>query len=296
MQNKEPSIFKFYPNLKENVPWIPLITNTPTPVERLNKLEEYFNLNKGQIYMKRDDKNHHIYGGNKIRKFEFIFGQVLKKRKKGIITTGGTGTNHGLACAIICKELDKSLKCELFLFSQPITWHVQRSLLLFDFFGANIHTGGGDISTFMKALLYKIYKSKYYFMTPGGSPLFGFGTSLGTIGFVNAAIELKEQIDKNILPEPDDIFIAGGSTGTSAGLVVGCKLLGLNSRINIVAVYNDFITNSSAIIRNANKAIKYLHKRDKNVPKIKITENDFKLVKGYLGSDYGIKTLKRIFL
>lgn len=292
MEKKEPILFKIYPKLKEKVPWIPLLTNIPTPVERLNNLEQSFNLNDGQIYIKRDDKNHHIYGGNKLRKFEFIFGDVLKKRKKGIITTGGIGTNHGLACVIICKELDLPLNCDLFLFSQPITWHVQRSLLLFDYFGAKIHPGGGDITSFMKALFFKIRKPKYYFMFPGGSPLFGFGTPLGTIGFINAIFELKEQIDKNIIPEPDEIFIAGGSIGTSAGLVAGCKLLGLNSRINIVAVYADLIANSSAVVRNANKAIRYLSKRDKTVPKISITENDFHFIKGYLGQGYGMKTLK----
>ena len=270
MRRKEPILFKKYPQLKEKVPWIPLLTNTPTPVERLNKLEQHFNLSEGQIYIKRDDKNHHIYGGNKLRKFEFIFGNALKKKKKGIVTLGGVGTNHGLACAIMCKELELPLKCDLFLFSQPNTWHVQRSLLLFDYFGAKIHPGRSDITTFIKALFFQIRKPKYYFMLSGGSPLFGFGTSLGTIGFINA--DLNCSISTS---EPDEIFIAGASTGTSAGLVAGCKLLGLKSKVNIVAVYADFIANSSAVTRNANKAIRYLNKRDKTVTRIKITVNDF---------------------
>lgn len=290
MVRKEPLLFKVYPQLKEKIPWIPLLTNVPSPVERLSNLEEYLKLNNGQIYIKRDDKIHNIYGGNKLRKFEFIFGNALKKKKKGIMTFGGIGTNHGLACAIMCNEL--SLKCDIFLFSQPITWHVQRSLLLFDYFGANLHPGGSDITTFIKALLFQIRKPKYYFMFPGGSPLFGFGTSLGTIGFINAALELKEQIDRKLIPEPDEIFIAGASTGSSAGLVAGCKLVGLNSRINIVSVYTKLTSNSSAVIKNANKAIKLLHNQDKNIPRLKISDNDFNFIKGYLGSEYGIKTFK----
>ncbi|MFX1280974.1 MAG: 1-aminocyclopropane-1-carboxylate deaminase/D-cysteine desulfhydrase [Promethearchaeota archaeon] len=290
MVRKEPLLFNVYPRLKEKIPWIPLLTNAPSPVERLHNLEDYLKLNNGQIYIKRDDKIHNIYGGNKLRKFEFIFGNALMKKKIGIVTFGGIGTNHGLACAIICNKL--SLKCNIFLFSQPITWHVQRSLLLFDYFGAKLHPGGSDITTFIKALLFQIRKPKYYFMFPGGSPLFGFGTSLGTIGFINAALELKEQIDRKLIPKPDEIFIAGASTGSSAGLVAGCRLLGLNSRINIVSVYTELTSNSSAVIRNANKAIKLLHKQDKNVPRLKISEEDFNFIKGYLGSGYGIKTLK----
>ena len=49
MRRKEPILFKKYPQLKEKVPWIPLLTNTPTPVERLNKLEQHFNLSEFQI-------------------------------------------------------------------------------------------------------------------------------------------------------------------------------------------------------------------------------------------------------
>ena len=292
MQRTEPILFKIYPKLKEKVPWIPLLTNTPTPVERLNKLEQHFYLTSGQIYIKRDDLSHHIYGGNKLRKFEFIFGDVVKKKKKGIITFGGFGTNNGLACAIMCKELDLPLRCDIFLFSQPITWHVQRSLLLFDYFGAKFHPVGSDITTFIKTLLFQIRKPKYYFMLPGGSPLFGFGTSLGTLGFINAAFELKEQIDRNQIPEPDEIFIAGASTGSSAGLIAGCKLSGLNSKINVVAVYTNMTANPSTVTRNANKAIKFLHKRDTEIPRIKISENDFDFIRGYLGSGYGIKTIK----
>ncbi len=116
MERIEPLLFKEYPNLKEKVPWIPLLTNVPTPVERLTKLEKYFNLEDGQIYIKRDDKNHQIYGGNKLRKLEFIFGNIIKrKKKKAIITCGGIGTNHGLACLIACNILNPPLKCDLFL-------------------------------------------------------------------------------------------------------------------------------------------------------------------------------------
>ena len=192
----KPILFEVYPQLKEKIPWIPLLTNAPTPVERLNNLENYFNLDKGQIYIKRDDKDHPIYGGNKLRKFEFIFGKVLKKKKKGVVTIGGIGTNHGLASAIVCHELNPPLKCHLYLFYQPLTWHVQRSLLLFDYFGAKLHLGKGDIGTFVKYLFFKLRHLRYFLMFPGGSPLFGIGSSLGSIGFVNAAFELKIQIDQ----------------------------------------------------------------------------------------------------
>jgi D-cysteine desulfhydrase len=289
MTRTEPILFKHYPLLREKVPWIPLLTNTPTPVERLNNLEEYFKF-IGQIYIKRDDKNHNIYGGNKLRKFEFIFANTLKKKKKAIVTYGGIGTHHGLASVIICNNLNPPLKCDLFLYHQPLTWHVQQSLLLFNYFGAKLHLGKTDISTFTKALFFWIFHRKFDFILP--SPIFGRGTPLGTIGFIEAIFELREQIDKGLIPEPDIIFVACGTTGTAAGLAAGCKLLGLKTRVHAVAVYKHFLANSSNLARIANKALKYLNKKDNNFPRIKISQDDFELIEGYLGSGYGSQTLK----
>lgn len=290
MEIKGPILFEVYPNLKGKIPWISLLTNLPTPVDRLTELEKELNLNGGEIYIKRDDKNHHIYGGNKLRKFEFIFGEAVKRKKKGMITLGGIGTNHGIACAIISKEL--KLKCHLFLSQQPLTWHVQRSLLLYDYFGAKLHLSKSFEFGILKSLLFRLFHPKYYLMSLGGTPLFGIGTSMGTIGFINAMFELKNQIDKNIIPEPDIIFVAAGSTGTGAGLLAGCKLLGLKTYVKFINVSRDIVVNNSAVIKNANKAIKYLRKYDKSIPDIKVTLDDFEIVQGYVGSNYGVKTLR----
>jgi len=82
MEIKEPELFKSYPGLKEKVPWIPLLTTVPTSIDRLTELENYLDITDGEIYIKRDDKDHYIYGGNKLRKFEFIIGDAIKRKKK----------------------------------------------------------------------------------------------------------------------------------------------------------------------------------------------------------------------
>ena len=184
MERNEPILFKLYPTLKGKVPWIPILSNVPTPIDRLTELEKHLNLQDSvEIYLKRDDIDHNIYGGNKLRKFEFLMAHALKKKKKGVMTFGGIGTNHGLACALVCKDL--GLKCDLFLAMQPLTWHVQRSLLLFDYFGAKLHYSKSYGGLVIKGLLFRIFHPKDYLMLPGGSPLMGKGTPLGTIGFIN---------------------------------------------------------------------------------------------------------------
>ena len=290
MENRKPELFEVFPNLEGKVPWTPILTGIPTKVDHLTELEQALDLTDTKVYIKRDDKDHHIYGGNKLRKFEFIFGEILKKKKKGVITLGGIGTNHGIACAIICKEL--GLKCELFLSLQPLTWHVQRSLLLYDYFGAKLHfTKLFELGIF-KSLFFRLFHPNYYLMSIGGSPLLGIGSPLGTIGFINAILELKKQIDQGMLEEPDVIFVAAGSTGTAAGLTAGCKLMGLKTKVYFVNVSRDIVVNPKVLINTANKAIKYLRKRDPSIPAIKIAEEDFKMIKGYLGSEYGVKTVK----
>ncbi len=290
MESKKPILFEVFPNLEGKVPWISILTGVPSDVDRLTELENYLNLTDGEIYIKRDDKDHKIYGGNKLRKFEFIFGEALKKKKKGIITLGGIGTNHGAACAIVAKELD--LKCELFLSLQPISWHVQRSLLLYHYFGAKLHFTKMFELGVLKSLLFRFFHPKYYLMSIGGSPLFGIGTPLGSIGFINAIFELKNQIDEGILPAPDIIFVAAGSTGTAAGLTAGCKLLGLKTKVYPVNVSRDIVVNPKNLIKIANKSIKYLRKRDKSIPDVQVNKGDFYMIKGYLGSSYGVKTVK----
>jgi len=290
MESKKPILFDLYPNLEGKVPWISILTGIPSDVDRLTELENYLKLIDGEIYIKRDDKDHKIYGGNKLRKFEFIFGEILKKKKKGLITLGGIGTNHGAACAIVAKELD--LKCELFLSLQPVTWHVQRSLLLYHYFGAKLHFTKLFELGVLKSLLFRLFHPKYYLMSIGGSPLFGIGTPLGSIGFINAIFELKNQIDEGILPEPDIIFVAAGSTGTAAGLTAGCKLLGLKTKVYPVNVSRDIVVNPKNLIKIANKSIKYLRKRDKSIPDVQVNKGDFNMIKGYLGSNYGVKTVK----
>ena len=46
-----------------------------------------------ELYIKRDDIINDTYGGNKVRKFEFLLGYALSKKVKTIIGLGGIGSN-----------------------------------------------------------------------------------------------------------------------------------------------------------------------------------------------------------
>ena len=70
-----------------------------------------------------------MYGGNKVRKLEFILAEARKRNTRHIVTFGGIGTNHGLATAIFCDRL--GIDCTLLLFRQPVTGHVKAEFASF---------------------------------------------------------------------------------------------------------------------------------------------------------------------
>lgn len=171
-------------------------------------------------WIKRDDLSHTEYGGNKIRKLEFILADALRKGAKRVVTFGAIGTNHGVATAMMCQRF--GLQCVIYLFDQPLTATVKKNLKLMQYYGAKLIYKG---SLFNTVLAY--YGSRYrlqsgsYFLFAGGSNLYG------TLAFVNAAFELKQQADQKLSPLPEVIVCPVGSSATLAGLSYGFQLLNL---------------------------------------------------------------------
>jgi D-cysteine desulfhydrase len=75
------------------------IAGLPTPVIPLTRLHE-------QLWMKCDNLTHAEYGGNKIRKLEFIIPKLKQKQIKQVVSLGGIGTNSGTALSMVCCNLD----------------------------------------------------------------------------------------------------------------------------------------------------------------------------------------------
>ena len=95
-------LFQEYPSLDGSIPWISLVISR-TPVKHFENLETYLKTDI-PIWVKQDNLTSPIYGGNKVRKLEFIIAGALQKEKETIATIRGIGTNHGLATTIFAKE------------------------------------------------------------------------------------------------------------------------------------------------------------------------------------------------
>lgn len=74
----------------------------PTPVHRLNRLSDELGIN---LYLKRDDlTGPNLFGGNKIRKLEYLLGDALKQGADTLITFGATQSNHAMETAVAARK------------------------------------------------------------------------------------------------------------------------------------------------------------------------------------------------
>lgn len=209
-------LFEEFPALAGVLDPLRLCT-VPSPVQRLPTVGD-------QAWVKRDDAIHAEYGGNKLRKLEFVAAQVLRRRARRVYSIGGTGTNFGVAAAMVFREL--RIPLTLFLFAQPPTAHVEHNQALMRHYGADLRffdsLAGAAIAWGVHPR--RLDPRSYFLASGAGSPV-------STFGYVNAAYELRQQIRRGDCPEPAEILVPVGSCSTLAGLTLGCALAGLQSRV-----------------------------------------------------------------
>jgi len=278
--NDTPYLIKRFPKLAK-LGWRELVSR-PTPVQGMHSLAEAHNL--GELWIKRDDLSNSGYGGNKPRKLEFLFGDLLDKGSSGFVTTGGIGTNHGVACAFHARSF--GLRCHVVLFDQPLTDHCRKALKIMHSLGAEMHWAGNYAMTAIKTLGV-MAGSRFSADPPVRLVLPGGSNALGTVGFVDAAFELADQVAAKELPEPKRIYCAVGSCGTCAGLLAGTRLAGLKTEIVGVQVAPGFVVNPKAIAHLANRTIDLMRSVDDSVPQMEFTRNDLRLLTDQYGGEYG---------
>ncbi|HET9476678.1 MAG TPA: pyridoxal-phosphate dependent enzyme [Dehalococcoidia bacterium] len=223
-------LFERYPALTQTLPRVTL-SDGPSPVSRLEAISR----GSGQeVWIKNDGLYGTLYGGNKPRKLELVLPRAMATGARTVMTTGPLGTHHGLATALLGREL--GLKVALLLTYQQPNAHIIRQLCRMQKAGAELHyVRSGPGIVLMAPYLALKYTGRDrgrrpYLLPPGGS------TPLGALGYVNAAFELAEQVKAGELPEPASIVLPVGTGGTAAGLALGLGLAGLQTKIVGVAI------------------------------------------------------------
>ena len=279
-----PIIFQKYPRLDKHIPWLPL-GKFPTSVHQLVKLGCALGLDS--LWIKRDDRSGHLGGGNKVRKLEYLLADATDKGCKTLFAVGAVDSNHVRATIAYGKATGFYIHCLLLnrAHTNSLEDNVQAIRAQADQIQqtANRATLVGSYGYEYLKQLVRLHRRRY-FLAPGGS------STLSCLGYVNAAFELKAQIDAGLLPDPKLIFVAIGTCGTMAGLVTGARLAGLEAKIVGVRVTDWIVGNAQAVARLARRTIRLIeacaelqkHKRI-NASEIEIWHCDF-------GSGYTIPT------
>jgi D-cysteine desulfhydrase len=193
--------------------YVTLSPVSPTPVQRMDRLGAELGLAAGRLWVKRDDLTGLGGGGNKVRKLEFLCADAIAQGCDTLVTGGGRQSNHVRMTAAAANHL--GLACTIVLGSdapdEPTGNVVLDRLLRPDI----VWAGPLEYYDLEAAIEAEADRLRATGRRPYAIPLGGAST-IGQLGYVRAARELREQ-----LPDTSLIVTADGTGGTHAGLAAG---------------------------------------------------------------------------
>ncbi|MEV6392302.1 1-aminocyclopropane-1-carboxylate deaminase/D-cysteine desulfhydrase [Nocardia xishanensis] len=223
------------------------------------------------------------WGGNKVRKLEWLLPEAIRTGRRTLLTVGGIGTNWGLAVVLYGRDL--GLRTVLALIDQPVDEHVRAQLARLRASGAEIHRTHTKLRTILTApLLY----AKHW--RPGAAPYYlpaGGSAPLGVLGYVEAGLEIAAQVRAGDLPEPSHVVTAIGSGGTAAGLILGLRLAGLRTRVFGVVVNDTLRLDAPALLGLVDRTTALLRERGARFDAPAIAADHLELTRDWLGPGYG---------
>lgn len=184
----------------------------PTPVTPASALGDDF-------WVKRDDLSADPIGGNKVRALEFLLAGVRPDDR--VITVGSAGSTHALAVAMYGKKL--GARVLVGRWRQEMNAQATRV-------ADRLSREADEAPVFRTPLMAYLWAWRERAL--GGHWIPAGGRSpVGTLGHVNAGLELAEQVANDELPPPRHVVVPLGTGGTAAGLTLGFAIAGLNTTV-----------------------------------------------------------------
>lgn len=202
------------------------LTFGPSPLQHLKRLTQH--LGGAQVWAKREDVNSGLaFGGNKVRKLEYIVPDVLASGADTLVSIGGYQSNHTRQVAAVAAHL--GLKCRLVQetwvpWDDPMNDRVG-NILLSRMMGADsrLDPHGFDIGirdSWKEALAEVEANGGTPYPIPAGAS----EHRLGGLGFANWAFEVAEQ-EKQLGVLFDTIIVCTVTGSTHAGMIAGFAAL-----------------------------------------------------------------------
>jgi len=296
-ENHSNILFKYYPELQKKLSYIAL-GDLPTPVYFCKNLSATFS--HAKIFIKHDGTTGKItadgtrtFGGNKLRKLQYLLADAIAHGHHTVLTFGCVGSNHALQTTVCAQEL--GLKTICMLRHQPNSHVVQRNLLLQKAHNAQVYFSPDTVvhGLMTAAVCYdqKQRTGQFPYVIPvGGS------CARGAVGYVEAAFELKEQIESNILPVPDRMYVTLGSAGTASGLLLGLKAAGITTKVYLVIEAPETVPGTALkkVYRLFAETNALLQSYDSTFPTCSLHEHDYEVITDCAGRGYGLFTQEAV--
>ena len=201
---------------------VPLLFG-PSPVHRLERLSEHLG-GQVEIWAKREDCNSGLaYGGNKVRKLEYLAADALAQGCDTLVSIGGVQSNHTRQVAAVAARL--GLGCVLVQehwveWSEP-GYETVGNILLSRIMGADVRLdpAGFDIGirpSWEEALASVGERGGKPYAIPAGAS----DHPLGGLGFARWADEVAEQ-ETSLGVFFDTIIVCSVTGSTQAGMIAG---------------------------------------------------------------------------
>jgi 1-aminocyclopropane-1-carboxylate deaminase len=263
------------------------LTFGPSPLQHLRRLSEH--LGGAQVWAKREDVNSGLaFGGNKVRKLEYIVPDVLASGADTLVSIGGYQSNHTRQVAAVAAHL--GLKCRL-VQERWVPWDDPTNdrvgnILLSRMMGADarLDPHGFDIGIrdSWKDALREVEESGG---TPYPIPAGASEHPLGGVGFANYAFELAEQ-EKALGVHFDTIVVCTVTCSTHAGMVAGFAALedltGVKRRVIGI--------DASATLEKTRRQLERIARHTAEVIELgrDLRDDEFTLLDGWAGDLYGV--------
>ena len=254
------------------------LATLPTPLQRAANLEGVLGTGSPRLYIKRDDLTGLAFGGNKARKLEYLVADALAQGATILVTEGAAQSNHARMTAAAARSA--GVRCVLVLDARHGA-EVEGNLLLDHLLDAEVRIVPDKAarSEAMRQVGEELRQA-------GGCPYLiptGGSVPLGAAAYVAMVGELLRQL-ADVGEAPRRLYVASGSQGTQAGLVVGARAFSASFEVKGIAVEHPIeklIADCTALANGTADLIGL---------KQRFSKADVDIDGGFVGEAYGVPT------
>ncbi|MFM2106190.1 MAG: hypothetical protein RL338_1222 [Chloroflexota bacterium] len=198
----------------------------PSPIQKLGRLTQH--LGGATVWAKRDDCNSGLaFGGNKMRKLEYLVADALAQGADTLVSIGGVQSNHTrqVAAAAAVTGLKCVLVQEHWVEWPDVTYDRVGNILMSRLMGAEVRLDPAGFSigfrdSWKGALADVEARGGKPYAIPAGAS----DHPLGGHGFAGWAFELAEQ-ERELGVFFDTIVVCSVTGSTQAGMIAGFAVL-----------------------------------------------------------------------